>query len=172
MPANRHLFTDNPIPPIIITDSSFIFHALIDDGRGFHIPAREFANRLRTANSFLVHSSLIFLEAPQCWRRLFISGALVPTQRGRGVITDRRNAFDEANAALAAFLSHFRRYEVRLSKPRMRSASDLVASYGFLSSHDALAVAISQEVGIADIAALDGDFKNVDGIELWDGILT
>jgi predicted nucleic acid-binding protein len=172
MPATRHLFTDTPVPPYIVTDSSFIFHALVDDGRGFHVPARDFAEVLRTNNSTLLYSSLIFLEAPQCWRRLFNSGALVPIQRGMDPLTDRINAFAEADAKLIGFLARFRKYEVRITKALMRAANHLVAHYGFLSSHDALAVAVSRDVGIADIAALDRDFKNVDGIELWDGLLT
>jgi predicted nucleic acid-binding protein len=173
MPANRHLFTETPLPQYIVADSSFIFHALIDDLRtGFHVPARDFAEALRNANSILLYSSLVFLEAPQCWRRLYNKEALVPRQRGMDQLTDRINAFNEANADLLGFLARFRKYEVRITKARMRAANAVVARYGFISSHDALAVAIAHELGITDLAALDADFKNVNGIELWDGFLT
>lgn len=171
MPANRHLFTDTPLPTEIVVDSSFVFHALIDDVRsGYHVPARGFAERLRGADVTLIYSSLIFLEAPQCWKRLYNTGALIPSQRGPNLASDRVNAFNEANTALQIFLSAFNRKEVRVTKNLMKSATALVAEFN-LGSHDAIAIAISR-AGVPDIAALDRGFKNVDGIELWDGLLT
>jgi predicted nucleic acid-binding protein len=171
LPANRHLFTDTPLPTEIVVDSSFVFHALIDDGRsGFHIPARDFAERLRVANATLIYSSLIFLEAPQCWKRLYNARALVPSLRGADLASDRSNAFTEANTALQMFLSAFNRKEVRVTKSLMKNATALVAEFN-LGSHDAIAIAISR-TGVPDVAAIDRGFKNVDGIELWDGLLT
>jgi predicted nucleic acid-binding protein len=171
LPANRHLFSDNPLPTEIVVDSSFVFHALIEDGKsGYHIPARDFAERLRIANATLIYSSLIFLEAPQCWKRLYNTGALVPSKRGLDLASDRANAFIEANAALQTFLSAFNRKEVRVTKQLMKSATTHVAEFN-LGSHDAVAIAISR-TGVPDVAALDRGFKNVDGIELWDGMLT
>jgi predicted nucleic acid-binding protein len=171
LPANRHLFTDIPLPTEIVVDSSFVFHALIDDGRsGYHIPARSFAERLRVANATLIYSSLIFLEAPQCWKRLYNTGALVPSQRSADLASDRVRAFTEANNALQTFLSAFNRKEVRITKDLMKSATAYVAEFN-LGSHDAIAVAISR-TGIPDVAAVDRGFKSVDGIELWDGLLT
>jgi predicted nucleic acid-binding protein len=171
LPANRHSFTDNPLPTEIVVDSSFVFHALIEDGRsGYHIPARGFAERLRVGNATLIYSSLIFLEAPQCWKRLYNTGVLVPSQRGADLAGDRSSAFSEANAALQTFLSAFNRKEVRVTKSLMKSAAAHVAEFN-LGSHDAIAIAISR-TGVQDIAALDRGFKNVDGIELWDGLLT
>ena len=171
MPANRHLFTDQPLPTEIVVDSSFVFHALIEDGRsGYHLPARGFAERLRLADVTLIYSSLIFLEAPQCWRRLYNTGALIPSQRGTNLASDRVNAFSEANTALQTFLSAFNRREVRVTKDLMKSASGLVAEFN-LGSHDAIVIAISR-ARVGDVAALDRGFKSVDGIELWDGLLT
>ena len=171
MPANRHLFTDQPLPTEIVVDSSFVFHALIEDGRsGYHLPARGFAERLRLADVTLIYSSLIFLEAPQCWRRLYNTGALIPSQRGTNLASDRVNAFSEANTALQTFLSAFNRREVRATKDLMKSASGLVAEFN-LGSHDAIVIAISR-TRVGDVAALDRGFKSVDGIELWDGLLT
>jgi len=171
LPANRHLFTDRPLPTEIVVDSSFVFHALIEDGRsGYHIRARDFAQRLRLANAILIYSSLIFLEAPQCWKRLYNKGALVPSKRGSDLASDKASAFIEANTALQTFLSAFNRKEVRVTKQLMKSATLHVAEFN-LGSHDAIAIAISR-AGVPDIAALDRGFKNVDGIELWDGMLT
>ena len=171
MPANRHLFTENPLPSEIVVDSSFVFHALIEDGKtGYHIPAHKFAERLRLANVTLIYSSLIFLEAPQCWRHLYKTGALVPSQRGADLASDRANAFTEANTALQTFLSAFNRREVRVTKTLMQRATAHVAEFN-LGSHDAIAIAISR-AGIPDVAALDRDFRKVYGIELWDGLLT
>lgn len=171
MPANRHLFTDNPLPTEIVVDSSFVFHALIEDGKsGYHVPARDFAERLRAANAILIYSSLIFLEAPQCWKRLYNTGALVPFRRGADLASDKASAFTEANTALQTFLSAFNRKEVRVTKNLIKSATDHVVEFN-LSSHDAIAIAISR-TGVPDVAALDRGFKKVDGIELWDGLLT
>jgi predicted nucleic acid-binding protein len=132
--------------------------------------ARDFAERLRVANVTLIYSSLIFLEAPQCWKRLYNTGALVPSQRGANLASDRANAFSEANNALQTFLSAFDRKEVRVTKPLMKSATALVAEFN-LGSHSAIAIAICR-TGVPALAALDRGFKNVEGIELWDGLLT
>jgi predicted nucleic acid-binding protein len=171
LPANRHLFSDNPLPTEIVVDSSFLFHALIDDMRsGCHAPARDFAERLRRENVTLVYSSLVYLEAPQCWKRLHALGALVPTRRGADPVSDRTNAFAEADSALHTFLAAFNRREVPVTKNLIKSASIYVAEYN-LGSHDAISIAISRS-GVPDVAAIDRDFKRVDGIELWDGLLT
>jgi predicted nucleic acid-binding protein len=171
LPANRHLFSDKPLPTEIVVDSSFVFHALIEDGRsGYHLPARRFAERLRVADATLIYSSLIFLEAPQCWKRLYNTGALIPAQRGANLASDRINGFNEANTALQTFLSAFNRKEMPVTKDLMKSATGLVAEFN-LGSHDAIAIAISR-AGVRDVAALDRGFKNVDGIDLWDGLLT
>jgi predicted nucleic acid-binding protein len=170
MPANRHLFSDRPVPEHIVVDSSFVFHALIEDGHGWHGPARQFAEVLQQNGTILIYSSLIFLEAPQCWRRLFNAKRL-PVQPGPDILTERKRAFDRANGALTRFLGRFGRYEVGITKPLIKIANSLVAQHGFLSSHDALCVAIAQDFRIPDIAALDRDFQKVPDIDLWDGHL-
>jgi predicted nucleic acid-binding protein len=169
LPANRHSYSDNPLPSVVVVDSSFVFEALIDSGKGRYIDARAFAERIRIANTILVYSSLIFLEAPQCWRRLYKGGALVPNQRGLDEVSDRRNAFVEADRQLGTFLAAFNTRRVSVDRRIMKLGSEMAATYN-LSSHDALVVAISWDTGIADIAALDDDFEAVDGIELWDNL--
>jgi predicted nucleic acid-binding protein len=129
-------------------------------------------NGSETQTPHWVYLSLIFIEAPQCWRRLYNSGALIPSHRASDPRSDRINAFAEANAALDAFVAGFTNFEVQITRALIDSANLLVAEFGFLSSHDALAVAISRDLQISDIAALDRDFKKVDRIELWDGQLT
>jgi predicted nucleic acid-binding protein len=171
LPANRHLFSDNPLPTEIVVDSSFLFHALIDDLRsGCHAPARDFAERLRRASVILVHSSLVYLEAPQCWKRLYALGVLVPSRRGTDLVSDRANAFSEADDALQTFLAALNRKEVSVTKNLIKRASSYVAEFN-LGSHDAISIAISRS-GVPNVAAIDRDFKRVDGIELWDGLLT
>ena len=169
MPATRHLFSDNPLPSLVVIDSSFVFEALIDSGTGRYIEARDFAERLRTTNSILVHSSLLFLEAPQCWRRLYKRGALIPNQRGIDIVSDRKNAFAEAERDLSTFLGAFNTQRVRITRRLMTLGSVMAATYD-LRSHDALVAAISQDARIPDIVALDADFRAVDGIELWDNL--
>ena len=160
----------NPLPPVIVADSSFIFDALIDAGQGRHVPARNFANRLIAANSLLVYSSLLFLEAPQCWRRLYQRGWLVSKQKGLTPAADRRNAFLEANTSLEQFLASFNRHRVNITSSLMQSASDFAAYYE-LNSHDALVVAVLRDLGISNLAAIDRDFRPIDWLQLWDGLL-
>ena len=74
--------------------------------------------------------------------------------------------------ALRGLLSRLRKVEIHISQTLIESASSLVAEFGFLSSHDALALAIARDAQTLDIAALDRDFRKVDGIDLWDGRLT
>lgn len=38
-------------------------------------------------------------------------------------------------------------------------------------SHDSLVVAVAFDLGVPDVAATDRDFRSVDGLELWDGLL-
>ena len=84
-------------------------------------------------------------------------------------MSDRQNAFVEADLQLSTFLAAFNTRRVRISERLMKLGSTMAATYN-LSSHDALAVAISWDAGIPDIAALDHDFEAVDGIELWDNL--
>lgn len=170
MPAVRHAFSDDPLPSVIVADSSFIFHALFDDRQGYHLPARRFAERLRQANTSLVYSSLIFLEAPQCWRRLYKRGLLFPARGGIDITPNRLNAFAESDSALENFLAAFNQRQINISRALMRQASAMAARYD-LQSHDALVVALARDIGVANLAAIDRGFRVVDGLELWDGLL-
>jgi predicted nucleic acid-binding protein len=117
-----------------------------------------------------LYSSLLFLEAPQCWRRLFKRGLLIPTQKGIDLAADRMNAFSEANTKLDQFLAAFNRHRVDIRRPTMHRASAFAASYD-LNSHDALVVAVLRDFGVSHLVAIDTDFRQVDPLELWDGLL-
>jgi predicted nucleic acid-binding protein len=170
LPANRHSFNEDRLPEQIIVDSSFLFDAVMETDQGRHEPALGFAQRLRASNCVLVYSSLIFIEAPQCWRRMYARGLLVPNQQGHDVVSDRINAFNKADNLLNELLASFRRRRVAISGRLMSAASRLVAMLN-LKAHDALVVAIAHEIGVPDIASFDRDFRRVDGVELWDGLL-
>ena len=84
---------------------------------------------------------------------------------------DRINAFAKADDALSDLLTSFLRRRVAINRPLMRAASRLVATFN-LKAHDALVVAVAQALHVPHIASFDRDFRRVDGIELWDGLLT
>ncbi len=75
-----------------------------------------------------------------------------------------------ADKLLADFLSAFACQEIAITKPLMLAASRLVANYD-LSAHDALVVAVARELSVPHIASFDRDFRRLDGMELWDGLL-
>jgi predicted nucleic acid-binding protein len=170
LPACHYAFTNSPLPSVIVVDSSFIFEALIDSGQGGYEATHDFAERLRTANTRRVFSGLLFMEAPQCWKRLGRKGVLVPSQRSTDPVTDRLNAFAQADQSLQTFLAAFNTSQMRVSPRIIGTASSLVATYK-LQSHDAVVAAVAQEVGIRDIAATDHGFRRIEDIELWDGRL-
>jgi len=94
----------------------------------------------------------------------------VPRERGADPTTDRVNAFIEADNALNDLLGSFLRRRVGISKRLMSAASILVAEFN-LSSHDALLIAVARETRVQHLVSFDRDFRRVDGIELWDGLL-
>lgn len=112
---------------------------------------------------------MLFIEAPQCWKRLYRKGVLVPSQRSTDPITDRLNAFAQADQSLQMFLAAFNTSQIRVSPRIIGTASRLVATYE-LQSHDAVVAAVAQEIKIRDIAATDQGFRRIDDIELWDGL--
>ena len=65
----------------MVIDSSFAFEAFLDsDGTGYrHEQSLAFAQRLIEERTEVVVSPLLYLEAPQCWRRLHRRGALPGT---------------------------------------------------------------------------------------------
>jgi predicted nucleic acid-binding protein len=83
---------------------------------------------------------------------------------------DRIEAFGVADKLLADFLSAFGCQEIAITKPLMSAASRLVAHHD-LSAHDALVLAVAQELSIPHIASFDRDFRRIDDIDLWDGLL-
>ena len=143
----------------------------MDTGAGRHERAITFAGRLRDSNCIVVYSSLIFLEAPQCWRRMYARGALLPDRIESDLTRDRINAFRKADDALNDLLTSFLRRRVAINRPLMRVASRLVATFN-LRAHDALVVAVAHALSVPHIASFDRDFRRVDGIELWDGTLS
>jgi predicted nucleic acid-binding protein len=169
LPAQRHAFTDSPLPSVIVADSSFIFEALIDSGQGQYAATIDFADRLRRANVRLLYSGLLFIEAPQCWRRLYNKGVLIPSQKSTDPITNRLTAYVEADQDLKKFLAGFNTMMIRMTPQIIQAALRLTAIFN-LKSHDALVAAIAQDTRISDIAATDKDFRKIDNIELWDGL--
>ena len=71
-----------------------------------------------------------------------------------------------ADDLLHRFLAQFRRAEIRLSQRVVSLAIELVGRFD-LQSYDAVQVASTLDAGCADMASLDGDFRRVDGIHLW-----
>ncbi len=120
-------------PEVVVADSSFILEALIDSGQSRHQPARDFADRLRRANLRLVYSLLLFLEAPQCWRRLYARGALVPSHRVHDRTEDRLYAFAEADLALQTFLASYNTQRMPVTRRLLRLASTEVAKHNLRS---------------------------------------
>jgi predicted nucleic acid-binding protein len=167
LPARRHSFFEDPLPDVGVFDSSFVFDAAIDTGEIQHDAGQQFAQRLRRHKTLPVYSSLLFIEAPQCWRRLFRRGILSRTPTS---IADRIEAFGVADKLLADFLSAFGCQEIAITKTFMSAASRLVAHHD-LSAHDALVVAVAQELSVSHIASFDRDFRRLEGIDLWDGLL-
>jgi predicted nucleic acid-binding protein len=167
LPARRHSFFEDSLPDVVVCDSSFVFDAAVNTGEIQHEAGQQFAQRLRRHHALLVYSSLLFIEAAQCWRRLFRKGIF---GRMRPSIEDRIEAFGFADKLLTDFLNAFGCQEIAITKPLMAAASRLVAHHD-LSAHDALVVAVAQELGVTHIASFDRDFRRLDGIELWDGLL-
>ncbi len=83
---------------------------------------------------------------------------------------DRMNAFTEADQNLDQFLATFNRSRINITSALMRKASAFAAQYN-LNSHDALMVAILRNLGVSHLIAIDQDFRVVDPLELWDGLL-
>jgi hypothetical protein len=127
LPAKRHSFDENRLPGTIVADSSFLFDAVMDSGAGRHERAMSFAGRLRDSNCIVVYSSAIFLEAPQCWRRMYARGFLVSNEPGGDLATDRITAFRKADDQLDELLASFRRRRIAISRRLMSAASRLVA---------------------------------------------
>ena len=142
----------------------------METDQGRHQLALDFSQRLRASNCVVVYSSLIFIEAPQCWRRMYARGLFVSNEPSGDVVSDRINAFKKADNLLSELLASFRRRRIAITGRLMSAASRLVAVFN-LKAHDALVVAIAREIGIPDIASFDRDFRRVDEIELWDGPL-
>jgi len=167
LPAIRRSGEERPLPEILVADSSFLFAATYDAGDGLYDRSSAFARALREAGTVLVLSPLVYLEASQCWRRLFRLGLLQPTEATGDPREDRKTAFQEANRHLNTFLGLFETYTVEFSQELAEVASIHVAEYN-LRSHDALFVALSTVTRVSHLVAFDSDFRRVDGLTLWE----
>lgn len=168
MPATLRSFDDTPLPASTVVDSSFLFEALIDprDGDDRHARCQKFAQALRDSGTTLVWSPLVFLEAPQCWRKLYRKGALPaePTSANDTIV--QADAFADATAQLRRFLGGYETYEVLLTDDVLDLAARQAGQYN-LKSHDSVSVAITSTAGVYDVVALDGKFRRVEHVTLW-----
>jgi predicted nucleic acid-binding protein len=95
---------------------------------------------------------------------------LIPDQPSGNPVTDRVSAFRKADAALDVFLNGFECREAVITRDLMAAASEIVAQFN-LNAHDAVVAALARDLRISHIASLDRDFRRIDGIDLWDGLL-
>lgn len=171
--ATLRTFEDGPLPSTVVVDSSFVFEALIDarQGDGRHELCVAFAQRLRAGGVRLVVSPLLFLEAPQCWRRLLQKNALPLASAGRYERDGIVRAFQDASALLREFLGEFDRWEIALSEDVLGLANVHAARYD-LKSHDALVAAIASTTGVYEVVTMDADFEEVTPLTVWRGEVT
>ena len=168
MPANLHSFDEDSLPAAVVVDSSFVFEAVVDPnaGDGRHEKSAAFAQRLREHGTILVYSDLVFLEAPQCWRRLRRRDALT-VEDGSGTEEVRwARTFETLSEQVALFLAQFDIWKVALS-PDVLALVNIHTSGYDLKSHDAVTVALTTTTGIRDVVSLDNDFQTVEHIRLW-----
>ena len=120
----------------------------------------------RDSGTTLVWSPLVFLEAPQCWRKLYRKGALPakPTSANDTIV--QADAFADATAQLRRFLGGYETYEVLLTDDVLDLAARQAGQYN-LKSHDSVFVAITSTAGVYDVVALDGKFRRVEHVTLW-----
>lgn len=168
MPANLQSFNDEPLPEAVVVDSSFFFEAVIDplsaDSR--RTRTREFAKRSPDGGVLVVYSSLVYVEAPQYWRRLLARGALPVPQPSLDPSVDRRSAYRAATELLREFLGKFSSQEVTLTPHLVDVATGLAGFYN-LRAIDAFTVALAEITSIPDLVTLDRDFRRVDGLVVW-----
>ena len=169
MVATRRAFDDGPLPSQIVVDSSFIFEALIDSqvGDGRHLGCRRFLRRLAENDTLLVYSELVYVEAPQCWRRLWRRGVLEDRVPNVRPIEERRSgAFVAATSRLRRLLESSRGFAAPLG-PELADIAANVSGYYNLGAQDAYLVALSEFLHIPDLVTLDRDFRRVDGLVVW-----
>jgi hypothetical protein len=120
-----------------------VFDAVIESDRARKEASAQFVRRLQREGTALVYSSLLFLEAPQCWRRFFRRGEL--KHNDPEIPDDRLEAFKRANTLLEEFLDAFDCQEVTITKSLMNAAARIVAIYD-VRAHEALSSSASRRL--------------------------
>ena len=170
MPAQERLFEQSP-PKIILLDTSFVVAALVA-GENEHDECLSFSEKLLTAGTVVLYSSILRAEYLNAWRTLIHKGYLPsePSPQIRmemgSLPGDRRHWLRIADRLLYQFLSNFYRREVRLNRRVMNSIVDLMGKYN-LKSYDAIHLASAADVGCRELVSFDDHFRRVDGIGLW-----
>jgi len=169
-PAREKSFTRDDPPELILLDSSFVVATLVA-GEKYHEACLDFATRLLSARSTIVHSSVLKVEYLNVWRKLIQRGLLPPEPSGQlqlklGIPEERPHWFRVAEMLLMRFLAQFPRREVRVNQRVLKSMVRLMGTYN-LRSLDAVQIASAFDVQCRDIASLDEDFRRVDEIRLW-----
>ena len=168
-PAREHLFSE-PLPPAVVLDVDFVVNVL-HEGEELHAECLEFATRMYNADVIVVHTSLLRVEFWNGWRRAVAQRGLPPEVAISPPLlpdatAERRRLYRLGESYLKDFLRAFRRYEIRLGARLLDQALGLIASYN-LRSLDACLAASALRAGVPDVVSLDGVFRRVDGIDLW-----
>jgi predicted nucleic acid-binding protein len=163
-----------PPPAEVYLDTSVLLAAVIQ-GAPHARACDDFCAELIAAGSYVHFSQLVRLELPQALRKL----ATRPTNLPAAVRTRHRLddwgtdpavreawlqfGIGEFEALLVRFHEVF---ELPWSAATWRASIPIITQYS-LQTIDATHVATAQEYGIQDFAAVDTDFRRVQGLTFW-----
>jgi len=169
-PAREHMFNEEPLPPAVVLDSDFVINVL-HENEEFHAECFQFAGRLLDANTVIVYSNLLRIEFWNGWRsavdhrglpaEIVAEPLLLPDP-----VAERQRLYRVGDRYFRDFLTLFDRYEVRIGARLLDRALYLIGRFN-LRSLDACVAACALRSDVPHIASLDGSFRRVDGIELW-----
>ncbi|MBI4570643.1 MAG: type II toxin-antitoxin system VapC family toxin [Chloroflexi bacterium] len=170
-PAAEHNFNETPLPTALVLDADFVVNVL-HEREEFHKECARFAGALLDGDVTIVYTQLLRLEFLSGWqnavRRRGIPAGLLPAQARLmpDAQADLGVLYGVADRILADFLSLFDQYEVRLSAKLQDGARAHMARYN-LKPLDACLIAAAFQVDVPHVASLDGRFRRVGGIHLW-----
>ena len=171
MPATEQSFLA-PLPSQIYVDTDIVIaHLIAPDPH--HERCRSFLQRIAMEGCTTLYiSSLTWLEfanvtmklqfrerLPDIWQQQFRFGRWQQT-------SVRRAYLDFLLSELERTLSQFSWYEVPLLPEIRATAMEYISMYN-LRPHDAAHLASASSAGVSDMASLDGAFRPVDGLILW-----